>query len=214
MDEKEWRSIIPEEKHGDFDAFLAEVKKTSNPLSDLDENKFVELLKTNKELASIHDKRVSSSIDSWRKKNEDKIYQERYASEHPEETDEQKRIRALEAKIADSDARLLRSDLENKTIKVLNDKGLPTDMLDLLIGADEEKTRENARRFEAMISQVKATATTGMLKNNGRQPGQAGNNGDKYFTLQQLQGMTAEEQADNWEKVQESMRYLESIHRS
>jgi hypothetical protein len=211
MDEKELKAFVPENQHADFDELVVSMKTHKDPLEGITNEGFVELLKGNTDLSKIIDERTSASINTWQKNNLDKIYAERYAKEHPEETEEQKRIKALEIKAAENEQHAKRADMRTSTLKVMQDKGLPTDVMDFFIGENEEKTLANLALLEAAFDADRKKTRTDVLKENGRTIPKTVDGADKFYTVAQMQAMSPEERYKNWEKIQESMSYWQSV---
>ena len=58
--------------------------------------------------------------------------------------------------------------MQNKAIKIAQDKGLPTDLVDFFIGEDEEATQTNLEKFEEKVNEVVTNKVDQRFKDNGR----------------------------------------------
>jgi hypothetical protein len=212
MDEGQLKSLVPEEHHGELDELITQMKTHKDPLAGITNEGFVELLKGNQDLSKVVDARTAKSITTWQENNLDKIYTERYAKEHPEDTEDQKRIKALEISTAESNARAARAELRTAGLTAMTEAKLPTALLDFLIGEDEEKTKANIALLEATLKERDTATKSAILKENGRVIPNHEDVAAKYFTLDQIRAMSPEEQSDekNWQKIQESIQYWES----
>ena len=114
------------------------------------------------------DKYHNKSLESWKKNNLDNLVEEEVRRRHPEETEDQKRIRKLEEELANRDKQSKRQELQNKAIKIAQNKGLPTDLVDFFIGEDEEATQTNLDKFEEKVNEVVTNKVDQRFKDNGR----------------------------------------------
>ena len=221
MTEDELTAIVPEDQRTDFTALLTEIRTKSNPLTGITDEGFVELLKGNPDLSKIQDARIGSAIStrekSWQEetdRKQDALFKQRYAEEHPDETPEQKRIKALEIKTEESDHRAVRAEMRTKALQALTDKAMPTALLEMAIGSTAEQTTANIAAIEAAFTAFGQQITDKVLKDNGRIPDTDNKDvADKYYDAAQISAMSPQEQDQNWDKIQESMKYLESLER-
>ena len=211
---EELKTIAGEDKHSEIDALVGEIQAAANPLADITDEGFTEQLKGNVSLQKVVDSRMSKGIEkgveTWQKNNLDKMFKERYAKEHPEETDDQKRIKALEIQNAERERQLVEAQNRDKARDLIAEKKLPIDLLTFSVGADETGTLDRVELLDKIITSVRQEARTEFRKDNGRNPLQAADLGDKYFSLEQLQAMSNEEHAANKDKVHRSMAYHEA----
>jgi hypothetical protein len=208
------KALVSEEQHADFDAIMADVKKSGDSLSELNGEKFNELLKGEHgpELKKILDQRFATGLKTWQENNLDKIYQERYAKENPEETDEQKRLKALEIEVAESKRREVAANLRADAVTELTKRSLPTELADFMIGDSQEKTLANIGILESVIKAREQNLRTELLKENGRKvTKQEDPDAEKYYSEEQLNNMSMEEFAANEEKVKESLKYHQRV---
>ncbi len=99
-------------------------------------------------LQSQKDSFFSSSLETWRKNNLDEVVMTKVKELYPEESEDQKRIRLLEQKLAEAEQKEQRELLKNKAISIASEKKLPANLVDFFLGEDEEKTLANITLLE------------------------------------------------------------------
>lgn len=212
---EELKGIIPEDQHEDFNALIAQLSTHPDPFEGLTDEKFVELLKAKPDLRRIHDARVSKGIESYSEKTLPKLLSEKYAAEHPEETDEQKRIKALEISFEQANARAIKAELTNKAIQYATEKKLPLGIVNLAVTGDEETTLGNLSLLESAFTNDRQGNRESWLAQNGRTPQKTTEpDKDLYYTPEQLESMGDKELDANWDKVQKSLSYIGENERS
>lgn len=102
------------------------------------------------------DSKVTKGIESYKTNNFEKDYMDRYNKENPTadplEVAKNKKVSDLEATITKMQNDSVKDKLTTKALKMLQGKKLPTDLSDLLIGADEQTTNANIDKLEAMLT--------------------------------------------------------------
>ncbi|GAG59048.1 unnamed protein product [marine sediment metagenome] len=120
------------------------------------------------------DSHFSKSLETWKENNLAKEFETKLADEiairYPDETEEQKRIKALEKSQAESDLKLANSELKNTAITFLTKEELPLDLTDYLVGKDESKTVEKLGKFKTMMDIFQKKITEELYKKHGREP--------------------------------------------
>jgi len=119
-------------------------------------------------LQSLTDAKVTKSIESWKQNNLQKVLDDEIAKRYPPETAEAKRLRELEKRINDQDNLLKRKDLLTSAIKKATEKGLPINVIDRLLGDDEESTEKNLNLFEEEFKKAIETQVNEKFKQGGR----------------------------------------------
>jgi hypothetical protein len=216
MTEVELKEIVPEDKRADFDTLITGIRTAANPLTGITDEGFVELLKGNADFTKVHDRSIGNALSkrekTWKEEAEKKqeaLFKERY----PEETEEQKRLKTVESKLVESEKREKIASLGTMALRLLTEGELPAKLLLNVIGSDEAETTEkykNAKEIYGAIGQVERDK---FLKENGRKIVTEEDHGGKYLTMAEMTEMGPEEQDRNWEKVQDSMRYIESLEK-
>lgn len=152
----------------------------AKPLKDIDG--FNELLASNKEIQGFVDGKVTQGIESFKKKGMQKIIDaEVLKRTGKEETLEEKYKREND---------LLKMQLKYKD--VLADKKIPSNLMGLLLGADEKTTDSNIKLFEeAMKDYIKPESRTNnkYIPPNGEEP----TSGTSYESLLKNENLSLEE---------------------
>nr|WP_285846070.1 DUF4355 domain-containing protein [Metabacillus idriensis] len=99
-------------------------------------------------MQSQKDSFFTSSLDTWKKNNLDDAVMTKVKELYPEESEDQKRIRLLEQKLAEAEQKEQRELLKNKAISIASEKKLPANLVDFFLGDDEEKTLANIAMLE------------------------------------------------------------------
>lgn len=147
-----------------------------NPLAMLTPETVGEIVETMPLLKSHRDTVVTKGIETWKENNLDKEYTQRYSTEHPDETEGEKRIRALEVKQQESELKGRRAELKLAAHKALIGKGIKGPALDLIdhfIGESEEQTlaavEAYANVFAENDKETVKRLNDGFLKKYGRE---------------------------------------------
>ena len=204
------KGLVPEETHGDLDTLISELSTHEDPLKGITGEGFNELLAGNEDLRKVIDTRMSQGLESWQKNNLDKVYQERYAKENPDETDAEKRIKSLEIKVAESDRRTFVAEKRGDALRKFTETKIPLEMVPIAIGSDAETTAANIATIQKAFADFLQTSKDGWLKDNSRTPIVPPYLGGDTYTAEQLEQMSAKEQEDNWEKVTRSLSAIGS----
>ena len=141
-----------------------------NPLASLTKDNVGEFVEKNDVLKSYRDSFHTKGLETWKANNLKKLVDEELAKVNPTETPEQKKIRELEARLNEESAARKKEALKNQAIKKLTEKKLPVDIVDNLIGSDEESTEKTLTAYEQALESYKKALTEQLLKNNGRDP--------------------------------------------
>jgi len=150
-----------------------EVKKfisKFNPLAGVTKDNVGEFIEKNDIFKSYRDSFHTKGLETWKANNLKKLVDEEIAKVNPQETPEQKKIRELEKRLNEEAAARKKESLKNLAIKKLSEKKLPVDIVDNLIGSDEESTEKTLAAYEQALESYKKALTEQLLKNNGRDP--------------------------------------------
>ena len=127
-----------------------------------------------KSIQPILDSHFSKSLDTWKTNNLDNEFKTKLADEiairYPEETEEQKRIKALEKSKEELDSKLANAELRNVAISFLNKTELPLDLAEYLTGKDGSKTIERLDKFKNLMDTFQKKITEELYKKHGREP--------------------------------------------
>lgn len=171
MDVKEIKEFFDKNKDiEDVKTYLKELKTVTSKEAEV----YLETDDGKKLLQPKLDSHFSKSLETWKENNLAKEFETKLADEiairYPEETEEQKRIKALEKAKDETDLKLANSELKNTAITFLNKAELPLDLTDYLIGKDEGKTVEKLTNFKNMMDAFQKKITEELYKKHGREP--------------------------------------------
>ena len=135
-------------------------------------------------LDSERDKHLNKGLDTWKANNLQKEIDKKIHELYPEETEEKKQLRELNAKIETMELEKQREVLKNKALTIAADKKLLINkIVDLFISDNEEATVANIGRFEEIFGTSVQSAVEERLKSNGYTPP---NNGGQNTQPQNL----------------------------
>ncbi len=149
---------------------VKDVTTKFNPLATVTKDNVGEFVEKNDVLKSYRDSFHTKGLETWKANNLKKLVDEEIAKANPQETPEQKKIRELEKRLNEEAAARKKESLKNLAIKKLSEKKLPVDIVDNLIGSDEESTEKTLAAYEQALESYKKALTEQLLKNNGRDP--------------------------------------------
>jgi len=122
-------------------------------------------------LDSERDKHAEKSLSTWKTNNLQKEVNKRIAELYPEESEEKKQLRELNAKIEKMEVEKQREVLKNMALTLASEKRLPINgIIDLVIADDEDATVANINRFEEIFGASVQAAVEERLKNNNYTP--------------------------------------------
>ena len=144
--------------------YLSELKKPTAEVvnSYLDSQEGVKLLQPRL------DGHFSKGLQTWKDNNLSKLIDEEVAKRNPGETPEQKEIRELKAQLEQDKAERLKEKLTNVAMKKADELGLPLDLVQHFIGADEDSTNSNLENFHSAFQTAIKTQVDSKFKQNGR----------------------------------------------
>ena len=116
------------------------------------------------------DSYFSKGLETWKTNNLDKLVNEKVKELYPEADPKDTELAAVKAELERMKSESLRKDLTNKALKIANDKGLPADLVDFFIGADEKATNANIAKFEKAFTDSVGSAVEKKLKDSSYVP--------------------------------------------
>lgn len=100
---------------------------------------------------SERDKHSTKSLDTWKTNNLQGLIDAKVKELHPDADPRDTAMNALKAELAQMKAEGQHKELTIKTSKLMQEKKLPMDLLELLIGADETITNANVQAIETVF---------------------------------------------------------------
>ncbi|MED4461854.1 DUF4355 domain-containing protein [Metabacillus fastidiosus] len=151
---------------GDKSAFIQHIFKS------LEKGDILTAVTTNaavkSDLDSEKDKHHHTALETWKSNNLEAMVEAELTKRNPQETEEQKRIAALEKELESQKKAAQKEKLMNIAMKQATDKGLPTDIVNFFLAEDEESTTANLGRFEEVYTKAVQAAVENKFKENGR----------------------------------------------
>jgi len=116
------------------------------------------------------DQYFGKGLESWKANNLEKIIDEEVAKKNPAETEEQKRLRKLEKELETEKGARQREALKNRALSFATQKGLPIELVEYLVGHDEDSTLSNLAVLEQVWQTSLQSAVEGKFQEGGRKP--------------------------------------------
>lgn len=197
---------------------LIELIKDMDDSADIDEvvspqylniDNIKNISETNKDIKSWLDsekdkhssKATKTAIENFKKKDMQKLIDAKVLElTGDNETPEQKRIKELELKFAEQEKATKKAQMVSKFKDVLNEKRIPSNMIDFLLSEDEDVTNANISLFEeSMVSYINNKVNERV---GGTKDPQPRDREKKKYTMEDLSKMTPEEINANWDSIQ------------
>lgn len=141
-----------------------------NPLVTLTKDNVGEFVEKNELLKSYRDSFYSKGLETWKANNLKKLVDEEIIKINPPENPEAKKIRELEERLNEAEKKARKEALRTFALSKLSEKKLPTDLIDHLIGDDEQTTATILNTFEKALENYKKNVVDDVLKEHGREP--------------------------------------------
>lgn len=142
-----------------LDAFKEKVEKDADFKSFMDSEK---------------DKHSTKSLETWKTNNLQKEIDAEIKKRYPDKDPKDKALEDLKAKMEKMEAESLKKDLTNKALKTMTEKKLPADLVNFIVGSDEDTTNKNLETLEKIFNQHDESIKTEILKNYTYKPGGQG----------------------------------------
>lgn len=110
--------------------------------------KFLETKEGKELIEPIASARFTKGLETWKKNNLEKEVNQRIKELYPDTDPKDAKVAELEATIKRMEAEKARADLTRNAMSIANKKGLPVDLVEFFIGADDEATKKNMEAFE------------------------------------------------------------------
>ncbi len=132
-------------------------------------------------LDSEKDMHHNKALKTWQDNNLQKLVDEEVKKRFPDADPKDTKIKELELKFEKMQKEATHKDLTNKALKTLTEKKLPTDLVNFIVGKDEDDTNKNLETLTNIFSAHDEAIKTEILKNTSYTPpgGIGGGNSDK-----------------------------------
>jgi hypothetical protein len=112
----------------------------------------------------------SKSLESWKTNNVPKLVDEEVKKRFPDADPKDVEMKKLQAQLDKMQSDSTRKDLTNKTLKAFQEKKLPSELVDFIIGADEEVTSKNVEMLSKLFATHDEAIKTEFAKSNSYIP--------------------------------------------
>lgn len=198
MDLEQVKQFIEENKE---DEQVQEYLKGFNSISEDDIKAYLEKEEGQKLIQPKLDSYFTKGLETWKQNNLQKLVNEELKKHNPDLTDEQKRIKELEDYVAQKEKEALFQTNKNMALNYLNEKKLPSSLVDYFVAEDENSTLENLGKFEEVFTNQLQEAVKERLKADGTELKDT--NSKTTFTKEQIEAMSQEEINENWDDIKD-----------
>lgn len=116
------------------------------------------------------DSYFNKGLETWKTNNLSKLVDEKVKELYPEADPKDTELAAVKAELEKMKRESVRKDLTNKALTFANEKGLPVDLIDYFVGADEKATHDNLTKFEKTYSAALNAAVEKKMKDGSYVP--------------------------------------------
>jgi len=119
------------------------------------------------------DSYFTKSLESWKTNNLDKLVNEKVLEQNPEETPQEKRIKALEQSLSIAEKARNKQDMEKKALKKLSEKKYPVGLVDFITADSDEELNGKVETLFTTLEGWAKERIDEKYKGSGRTPFQA-----------------------------------------
>ncbi|MFP5111833.1 DUF4355 domain-containing protein [Bacillaceae bacterium C204] len=136
------------------------------------------------------DSHFTKSLETWKSNNISKLIDEEVKKRFPEADPKDVEMKKLQAQLEQMQQENTREKLKAKAVTVAGEKKLPIQLVEYLIGKDEESTLGNLKTFEEVFNGQLQTLVQEKLKDGGIDP-QLNNQNNNTSNMSPTQLMSA-----------------------
>ena len=129
-------------------------------------------------LQSTTDKKVTdginTAIENFKKEKMPGLIDDEIKKRYPDADPKDTKIAELEAKYEQMQKDAARKDLTNKALQAMTEKKLPTDLVNFIVGEDENTTKANLETLTGVLSKHDEALKTEILKDTYKPGGKGG----------------------------------------
>ncbi|KHO39085.1 hypothetical protein OR62_07795 [Clostridium tetani] len=123
---------------------------------------------------SLKDTHLSKGLETWKQNNLQNLIDEKIKELYPEEDPKDNELVKLKQEMENMKKEKIKEQLTNKALKKMTDEGLPTDLVDFLVGVDEDSTVKNIDLFKEKFTDKLETTVKERLKDSSYTPPSGG----------------------------------------
>ena len=153
-------------------------------------------------LQSLADGRVTEAIKTYETKTLPKKVEDEINKRYPAETEDQKKMRALQQQFDDLQKEKETETLRNFALSQASNDELPASLVNFFLGTDESATKENLGTLKTEFEKAVNAKVEAKFKEGGRTPKDPPPAG-QTLTKEQIEKMSTEEIDKNWKQVEE-----------
>lgn len=128
---------------------------------------------------SENDKYSAKAMETWKSNNLKNLLDDEIKKRFPKTDPKDLELEKLKNEIEQMKAEKLKEQLTNKALKIANEKKLPTEIVDFMLGKDEETTIQNLAKLETVFNARLQELVKEKVKDNAYVPPKSdGNTGD------------------------------------
>ncbi|MCI1964517.1 MAG: DUF4355 domain-containing protein [Oscillospiraceae bacterium] len=133
-------------------------------------NKYLESENGKKTIQPKLDSYFSKGLETWKQNNLSKLVDEEIQKRNPSTDPKDIELNKVKNQLEQMKTENLKKDLTANAIKYATSKNLPVDMVDFLVGTDEDSTNKNLKAFEKAFQKAVDNAVNEKLKSSGHTP--------------------------------------------
>lgn len=153
------------------------------------------------------DKYHQKSLESWRQNNWEKELDAEIRKRFPAKSESEIELEKIKTQLKQMELEKTKESLTNKAIKVANEKKIPLDLIDFIIGNDEDNTLKNIEKLEGILNVHIQSAVEERLKSTGSYTPPSGGGG-KGLTKEDFTKMSYKERIELNQKNPELYKQL------
>lgn len=116
------------------------------------------------------DSYFSKGLETWKTNNLEGLVNAKVKELYPDADPKDTELAAVKAELERIKAESVRKDLANKALTYANEKGLPVDLVDFFVGADEKATNANMEKLNTAFTAALSAAVDKKLKDSNYVP--------------------------------------------
>lgn len=116
------------------------------------------------------DQYFAKGLETWKNNNLEKLVADKIQEKYPAETEQEKRIKALEQKLAQEENARKRQEMEKKAIRLLTENKYPVDLVDFIHASDDNELEAKFQSLKATLEGWAKEVVDGKYKEAGRSP--------------------------------------------
>ncbi|MHC1683426.1 MAG: DUF4355 domain-containing protein [Clostridiaceae bacterium] len=128
-------------------------------------------------LDSEKDKHYLKAFETWKTNNLQKLLDDEIKKRYPDKDPKDTELENLRIEIENMKKEKIKEALTNKALKIATEKKLPLELIDFIVGENEEVTNKNLDLLVGIFQKHNEAIKTGLLKDNSYTP-PTGDSGD------------------------------------